>query len=141
LPSRRKRHIRVETDFFITDTDPGEVKEDEYIFDLNPRLSTNVSDVINNTNFDDDDLHALRALLEVGNDYDPVPENIPDPNENNTASVYANEWGHTGVCHSQKTGVDNNNPKIITPPADVPLLFDLWEYLFQRDILPMLCFL
>jgi hypothetical protein len=65
-----KLHFRVETeclqdDIFITEDDSIEVKYDKYVFKLNRRLPTYVTNVINNKIFDDDNLRALNNVLKV----------------------------------------------------------------------------
>jgi hypothetical protein len=74
-----KRYFKVETEgnrdeFFITEDNPiGEFKEVEEN-PTNQFHPANVAKAINQTNFDDDDIHALRAFLEVDSDNDPASE-------------------------------------------------------------------
>ena len=42
-------------------------------------------------------IEALQEVVEIDDDNEPAPENVPRNSDNNTG-VFG-EWGHTGLCH------------------------------------------
>ena len=41
---------------------------------------------------------ALNGVVDIDDDNDPAPENIPTAGVN-TNSVLSSEWGHAGICY------------------------------------------
>jgi hypothetical protein len=65
---------------------------------------------------DDPDLRAAAeaGLLEVDDDNEPVPENIPVQGVNQTTNEcqYNPQWGHAGVCFRRQIGSCNRKAKL-----------------------------
>ena len=41
---------------------------------------------------------ALQGVVDIDDDNDPAPENVPVPGEQAVQSVMEMEWGHSGLC-------------------------------------------
>ena len=55
------------------------------------------------------DLHWMKTIsvnysVKVDNDYDPAPENVPEPGRVSTYCAYAPSWGNYGVCNRKSLG-------------------------------------
>jgi hypothetical protein len=82
----------------------------------------------------DEDAMALMGNVEVDDDNEPAPENIPQPNLADTG-CHLNDWGHDGICQRKLvTGVDIK-PTISLGTNIQPSMVDLFELLFPIDFL------
>ena len=71
-------------------------------------------------------IEALQDVVEIDDDNEPAPENVPRNNDNNTG-VFG-ELGHTGFCHRRIQNMPNNPAKLnfgINPTTD-----DIYVQLF-----------
>ena len=41
---------------------------------------------------------ALQGVVDIDDDNNPAPENVPVPGEQAVQSVLETEWGHSGLC-------------------------------------------
>ena len=75
----------------------------------------------------------MEALRDINDDSDPAPENIPEPNDISSSSIFG-EWGHEGVCFRKQQSNQNIRAKLnvaLDPNADDPNL-QLFEILFLK---------
>ena len=78
-------------------------------------------------------VEALHGVVDINDDNDPAPENIPEPNDISSSSIFG-EWGHEGVCFRKQQGNQNIHAKLnvaLDPNADDPNL-QLFEILFPK---------
>jgi hypothetical protein len=76
----------------------------------------------------DEDMIELRGVVQVDDDNEPVPENVPDGNPTN--SILAAEFGHSGVCPRRMMGAANNKAKINFANNIHPTRLQLFELFF-----------
>ena len=76
--------------FNVAPTNDGGVQGDEML-----PLPAAVDNYINGEQVNV--VEALQDVVEIDDDNEPAPENVPRNNDNNTG-VFG-EWGHTGFCH------------------------------------------
>ena len=58
-------------------------------------------------------LMALSGVVDVDDDNEPAPENIPTTSMSPT--VLSNEWGHSGICFRRQNSIANIPAKLIIP--------------------------
>ena len=77
---------------------------------------------------------ALTGLMDVDDDNEPVPENIPVHTAPPPPSVLSLEWGHEGFCLWKSNNIPDAKPKLVYPVDttrnDVNL--QLFEHFFPR---------
>ena len=56
-----------------------------------------VDELLNNQATTEETLEALCGFVDIDDNNDPAPENIPEPNDISSSSIFG-EWGHEGVC-------------------------------------------
>ena len=80
-------------------------------------------------------VEALQDVVEIDDDNEPAPENVPRNNDNNTG-VFG-EWGHTGFCHRRIQNMPNSPAKIIfnIDPTTDDIYLQLFEGLFPANFL------
>ena len=96
-------------------------------------LPAAVDDYINDNRVNT--IEALQDVVEVDDDNDPAPENVPQRSDNN-ATVFG-EWGHTGFCHRRMQNTPNSPAKLnfgINTTAD-DIYVQLFEGLFPANLL------
>ena len=92
-----------------------------------------VDELLNNQATTEETLEALRGVVDIDDDNDPAPENIPAPTDISSSSIFG-EWGHEGVCFRKQQGNQNIRAKsnvALDPNADDPNL-QLFEILFPK---------
>ena len=92
-----------------------------------------VDELLNNQATTEETLEALRGVVDIDDDNDPAPENIPAPTDISSSSIFG-EWGHEGVCFRKQQGNQNIRAKLnaaLDPKADDPNL-QLFEILFPK---------
>lgn len=117
-------------DFFITEGDNGyESGIEEAVVEETVEHPQALLERIQQEFFDEDDINALRVLVEVDSDNDPAPENIPTavvpPNE-----CQYEEWGHDNICERKKLSTFDKKARLNFPNSFQPSLVDLFELLF-----------
>ena len=78
---------------------------------------------------------ALSGVVNVDDDNQPAPENIPTMTD--TPSIISTEWGHEGVCF-RKEYKHPNSPAILVHPVDTArdnVNLQLFEHLFPKNFL------
>ena len=83
-------------------------------------------------------IEALQDVVEINDDNELAPENVPQRNDNNVA-VFG-ESGHTGFCHCHMQNMPNNPAKFnfgINTTAD-DIYVQLFEGLFPANLLDMM---
>ena len=58
-------------------------------------------------------LTALLGVVDIDDDNEPAPENIPTMAT--TSSVLSNEWGHMGICLHKQQSIANTPAKLVYP--------------------------
>ena len=88
-----------------------------------------------NGNFQEDEIALARGFVDVDNDNDPAPENIPNTNDVTNPDMYNNNWGHEGICHRKELNMSNRNPKITFSYNIRPSRVQLFELLFPKEFI------
>ena len=81
-------------------------------------------------------IQALRDEVDVDDDNEPAPENIPQSTDP-TSSPLNTEWGHSGFCYRKSLSMQNSGAKLnfhIDPTEDDYYL-QLFEGFFPKDLL------
>ena len=118
----------VDLRFDAAPTNEGGGQEEEMV-----ALPAAVDDYINGDRVNT--IEALQDVVEVDDDNDPAPENVPQQSDNN-ASVFG-EWGHTDFCHRRMQNTPNNPAKLnfgIDTTAD-DIYVQLFVGLFPANLL------
>ena len=95
-----------------------------------------VSEHINGNSRTTETIQALRDEVDVDDDNEPAPENIPQSTDS-TSSPLSAEWGHSGFCYRKSLSMQNSGAKInfhIDPTEDDYYL-QLFEGFFPKDLL------
>ena len=78
---------------------------------------------------------ALSGVVDVDDDNQPAPENIPAMTD--TPSIISTEWGHEGVCFRNEAS-HPNSPAVLIHPVDTTrddTNLQLYEDLFPKNFL------
>ena len=59
---------------------------------------------------------ALNGVVDIDNDNEPAPENVPTPGVS-TTTVLSPEWGHEGICYQHQQSNPNTKAKLADPVA------------------------
>ena len=81
-------------------------------------------------------LEALRGVVDINDDNDPAPENVPAPTDNNDR-VLDTEWKHHGHCIRQSANMANHKACLnfhVDPTRDDYFL-QLFEGLFPMEVI------
>ena len=80
---------------------------------------------------------ALQGVVNIDDDNDPAPENVPVPGEQAVQSVLEMEWGHSGLCFQRQENLSKQKAHLHFPVDktmdDVNL--QLFEGLFPKEYL------
>ena len=81
-------------------------------------------------------LVALTGVVDIDDDNEPAPENIPIANEENP-SILEQAWGHDGICFHCLLNVTNQKARLHFPidPTENDINLQLFEGLFPKDYL------
>ena len=81
-------------------------------------------------------LVALTGVVDIDDDNEPAPENIPIVNEVNP-SILEQAWGHGGICFCHLLNVTNQKEHLHFPidPTENDINLQLFEGLFPKDYL------
>ena len=58
-------------------------------------------------------LTALLGIVDVDDDNEPAPENIPTTST--SPNILSNEWGHSGICFCKQNSIANTPAKLVIP--------------------------
>ena len=72
---------------------------------------------------------APNGVVEIDNDNEPAPENVPTPGVS-TTTVLSPEWGHEAICYQHQQSNPNSKAKL-ADPVDVTWN-DIYVQLFER---------
>jgi hypothetical protein len=77
----------------------------------------------------------LQLLVEVDNDNNPAPKNVPEAVNNDIGvAVYEPSWqSHDGLCQRVMSGASKSKPQLLFPKSLKPSLVDLFKMLFPKD--------
>ena len=82
-----------------------------------------------------EDVTELRAFVDVDDDNEPCPENVPSPNETPTSNVFST-WGDVHVCYRKMSGGTNVAPSLKCFSRDArPMILQVFEALFPITFL------
>ena len=98
-----------------------------------------VSEHINGNSHTTEMIQALHDEVDVDDDNEPAPENIPQSTDP-TSSPLTTEWGHSGFCCRKSLSMQNSGTKLnfhIDPTEDDNYL-QLFEGFFLKDLLNMI---
>ena len=94
-----------------------------------------VEDALNGQSNETNMLEALRGVVDIDDDNDPAPENIPAPTDNNDR-VLDTEWKHHGHCFRRSANMANHKACLnfrVDPTRDDYFL-QLFEGLFPMEV-------
>ena len=117
----------------IAPTDENANSQDESL------MPETVSEHINGNSCTTETIQALCDEVDVDNDNEPTPENIPQSTDP-TSSPLNTEWGHSGFCYRKSLSMQNSGAKLnfhINPTEDNYYL-QLFEGFFPKDLLNMI---
>ena len=79
---------------------------------------------------------ALRDEVDVDNNNEPAPKNVPEQNES-SESPLKTEWGHSGYCYRKTMNFGNHKAKLNfhVDPTKNDLYLQLFEGLFPTTLL------
>ena len=85
---------------------------------------------VNTQNLDQSVIAELSVTVDIDDDNEPAPENLPTPSDNINASIFE-EWGHNGVCYRRITGSFQQNPRLPNIiPVEIPSIWTIFEQFF-----------
>ena len=70
-----------------------------------------VSEDINGNSHTTETIQALCNVVDVDNDNEPAPENMPQSTDP-TSSLLNTEWGHSGFCYRKSLTMPNKGAKL-----------------------------
>ena len=117
----------------ITRTDENANSQEET---LKPEA---VSEHINGNSHTTETIQALCNEVDVDDDNEPAPENIPQSTDP-ISSPLNTEWGHSGFCYRKSLSMPNTDAKLIfhVNPTDDDYYLQLFEGFFPKDLLNMI---
>ena len=110
--------------------DSGEEGEED------PALSAEVQEILVRGAHDQPDVQVILNAVEVDDDNQPAPENVP-AREEQLPEIFKSSWGHSGVCYRKANHARDVRPWIAFP-RDVnvkPTLVQLFELFFPKQYL------
>ena len=91
-----------------------------------------IDDLLSNQATTEQTIEALRGVVEIDDDNDPAPENMPTA-ATTSSSIFGN-WGHDGICFRKQQGNQDHCASLnvpVDPNADDKNL-QLFEILFPK---------
>ena len=80
-------------------------------------------------------LSLVASGVQVDDDNQPLEENIPQGGED-PSNVFADSWGHNGICHRRQAGGQNVRASLVNFPQNfIPTAVQLFEHLFPKSYL------
>ena len=116
-------HETINNDEEMSNDEPIELDEDFYDF-IN-RTTTIQAD-------DEDIQHLQQGEVEVDNDNDPLPENVPGFQPRGNPECSYKEWGHSGICQRKINGAIESKATLNFPSSFSPTLVDIFNLLFPK---------
>ena len=117
----------------IAPTDENVNSQDESL------MPETVSDHINGNSHTTETIQALRDEVDVDDDNEPTPENIPQSTDP-MSSPLSKEWGHSGFCYCKSLSMQNSGAKLNfhVDPTEDDYYLQLFEGFFPKDLLNMI---
>ena len=128
-----KVHKEGDSDYFLDAQAPtNEQEHDEEQRLLPDAIGVHLSGEARTT----ETIIALRDEVNVDDDNEPVPENVPEQNESSD-SLLKTEWGHSGYCNRKTMNFGNHKAKLNfhTDPTKNDFYLQLFEGLFPTTLL------
>ena len=126
-----KRYFTVEDegdpDMFFDAAALGQEPEGQQV-PLPPVIDADMNGV--NDGGANDLIAALTGVVEIDDNNEPAPENIPVPESATTSPILHLSWGHSGFCLRKQEGL-SNNPAELSSPVDTTRN-DINLHLFER---------
>jgi Transposase IS4 len=113
----------LQQDATVETTNEGEALPEEVITAINNSTVTRCTQ---------EDIDNVRGVVEIDDDNDPAPENVPNAVDNSDC-VYSENWGHAGHCFRRMENATNWNPTLLVVFQNTPTLVDLFETLFPKQ--------
>ena len=130
-----KRYWKVfeEGDTDLLFDDPGDNVESEETL-LVP-LPEAVDEALNGQSVENNTIEALRDIVDIDDDNEPAPENVPQPTDN-TTRIVSTEWGHSGLCFRRVNNLGPHRARLNFPVdgSRGDYYLQLFEGLFPRDL-------
>ena len=98
-----------------------------------------VSENMNGNSHTTETIQALHDVVDVDNDDEPTPENIPQSTDP-TSSLLNTEWGHSGFSYRKSLTIPNNGAKLNfhVDPTEDDYYLQLFEGFFPKNLLNMI---
>ena len=128
-----KRYWKVteegESDYFFNGM-AGEGKTQEEIQVPLPEEVVQAAEDVNHQ------IEALHDVVDIDNDNEPAPENIPQPEED-ADRVLGNEWGHDGFCYRRLNNLGDHHARmeIQVDATTSDYYLHLFEGLFPQQLI------
>ena len=128
-----KVHKEGDSDYFFDAQAPTNEQEDEDEQRLLPdAIGVHLSGEARTT----ETIIALRDEVDIDDDNEPAPENVPEQNESSDSLLKA-EWGHSGYCYRKTMNFGNHKAKLNfhVNPTKNNFYLQLFEGLFPTTLL------
>ena len=130
-----KRYFKVteegDPDLFFDD--PGESQgQGEAAPDPLPDV---VGEVLNGQSEINNTLEALRGVVDIDDDNEPAPENLPAPTDD-PVGYLSTDWGHNGFCFRRMNNMTEHRARLKFPcdPTTSSYYLHLFEGLFPKEL-------
>ena len=97
-----------ELQFDVAPTNDGGGEQEEEQSPLPAAVEEHLNGETENT------VDALQDVVDIDDDNEPAPENVPQASEGDTESIFG-AWGHTGFCNCHIQNIPNHPAKLNFP--------------------------
>ena len=98
-----------------------------------------VDEALNGQSTDNNMSEALERQFKVDDDYEPAPENVPQPTDPRER-VLQTEWGHNGLCYHKLNSIGDHHAclNFLADPTSSQYYVQLFEGLFSKQLLQVI---
>ena len=135
-----KRYWKVveegDSDFFFDDPVTEEEREQEPVSVALPDV---VDQAINGQSTENNTIEALRGVVDIDDDNEPAPENVPRQGEASDR-VLGTEWGHDGFCYRRSSNLGQHRARLNFPidSSRNDYYIQLFEGFFPKELLEII---
>ena len=119
--------------FFDRDADSGEKEGERQEQEQQQPMPEAVRRIDQRGHVNTTDLNQLRGVVDIDDDNEPAPENIPPAAASAQSDIFKG-WEHDGVCHRRRLNPNNSRASLKNFPRDVvPNRVQLFEHFFPKE--------
>ena len=120
----------LELRFDVAPTNDGGGEQEEEQSPLPVAVEEHLNGDTENTN------EALQDVVDIDNNNEPAPENVPQASEGDTESIFG-AWGHTGFCNRRIQNIPNHPAKLNFPldKMEKDIFVQLFQGQFPNNVL------